>query len=89
MADICSHLDTIHDTTIPSQRVCEDCVKVGDRWVHLRLCTECGTVHCCDSSPNKHATAHFHETGHPIVKSAEPGEGWLWCYADEVTFELA
>lgn len=87
MAEECTHLDTIHDVT-PSASGCEDCLKVGGTWVHLRLCRECGHMGCCDSSPAKHATAHFHEKSHPIVQSAEPGESWLWCYPDEVAFEL-
>lgn len=62
---------------------CEDCLKIGGRWVHLRECLTCGHVACCDSSPNKHATAHWHATKHPIVSSAEPGERWAWCYADD------
>ncbi|GLY27993.1 hypothetical protein Kisp02_13580 [Kineosporia sp. NBRC 101731] len=87
MADVCTHLDTIHDVT-PSAAGCEDCLKSGGTWVHLRLCRECGHMGCCDSSPSKHATAHFHSTEHPIVQSAEPGEDWLWCFRDEVAFEL-
>ncbi len=87
MAAACTHLDTIHDVE-PSAEGCEDCLKVNGTWVHLRLCRECGHMGCCDSSPAKHATAHFHEKGHPIVQSAEPGERWLWCYPDEVAFEL-
>ena len=84
MADqICSHLSAISQIIPPKELVCEDCVKVGGRWVHLRTCQTCGVTHCCDSSPAKHATAHFHATGHPVVISAEPGEKWLWCYADE------
>jgi uncharacterized UBP type Zn finger protein len=66
-----------------SKRVCEDCVKIGDQWVHLRLCMICGHVGCCDSSKNKHATKHFHGTKHPLVRSIEPGESWVWCYVDE------
>ncbi|MEM6327482.1 MAG: cation:proton antiporter, partial [Bacteroidota bacterium] len=79
----CSHLDHIQEV-YPSAQGCEDCLKTGDRWVHLRICMTCGYVGCCDSSPNKHATKHFHETGHPIMKSIEPGERWGWCYVDEV-----
>jgi uncharacterized UBP type Zn finger protein len=63
--------------------VCEDCVKTGDRWVHLRMCLECGHVSCCDSSKNRHATKHFHATKHPLMCSVEPGEDWVWCYVDE------
>ncbi len=82
----CSHLDTIRFTDLPDPLLgCEECLKVpGSWWVHLRMCLECGKVGCCDNSPNKHATKHFHEVGHPLIRSAEPGEEWLWCYADEV-----
>jgi uncharacterized UBP type Zn finger protein len=62
---------------------CEECLQLGDRWVHVRLCTTCGHVGCCDSSKNKHATKHFHDTQHPVIRSHEPGETWLWCYIDE------
>lgn len=83
MAESCNHLNQIK---IKSTRkdVCEDCVKIGDTWVHLRLCLSCGHVSCCDSSKNKHATKHFHKAGHPLVRSIEPGESWIWCYVDEV-----
>ena len=82
----CTHLDKIKDVT-PSANGCEDCLKIGDTCVHLRLCLICGHVGCCDSSPNKHATRHFHETQHPIIKSFQPGEKWGWCYIDEVMFD--
>ena len=81
----CTHLDQIHDVTVSADG-CEDCLKMGSRWVHLRMCLVCGHMGCCDSSPNKHATAHFHATTHPIITSAEPGEDWRWCYVDEVAF---
>ena len=87
MTDTCSHLGLVHDVA-PSADGCEDCLRVGGRWVHLRLCMTCGHVGCCDSSPGRHARFHFHTTGHPIVRSLEPGEDWLWCYADEVFIEL-
>jgi uncharacterized UBP type Zn finger protein len=82
MALECIHLNHIKvtDTDI---RVCEECVKMGDSWVHLRLCLECGNVGCCDSSKNKHATKHFHHAKHPLMRSIEPGESWVWCYADD------
>ena len=67
---------------------CEECLKMGDRWVHLRLCLACGHVGCCDSSKNKHATKHFHATAHPVMRSIEPGEAWLWCYVHEAIAEL-
>lgn len=80
----CEHLDGLDGAVEPSQRDgCEDCLAIGSRWVHLRLCMTCGHVGCCDSSPNRHATAHFHESGHPIIQSFEPGERWAWCYADD------
>ena len=79
----CSHLDQIRDVR-PNANGCEECLAMGDTWVHLRLCRSCGHVGCCDSSKNKHASAHFRETTHPIVASLEPGEDWSWCYADEV-----
>lgn len=71
-----------------SSEGCEDCLRIGGRWVHLRMCMVCGHVGCCDSSPNRHATAHFHETEHPLIQSYEPGEDWWWCYVDEVMFEV-
>jgi uncharacterized UBP type Zn finger protein len=82
----CSHLDTVEFTDLPDPLLgCEECLKVpGSWWVHLRMCMECGKVGCCDNSPNKHATKHFHEVGHPLIRSAEPGEDWVWCYVDEV-----
>jgi uncharacterized UBP type Zn finger protein len=82
---VCSHLDEANDVT-PSADGCEDCLATGGRWVHLRLCMTCGHVGCCDSSPNRHATAHFHGTDHPLITSFEPGEDWWWCYSDEVAF---
>jgi uncharacterized UBP type Zn finger protein len=79
----CTHLDQVRDVT-PSAEGCEDCLRTGDSWVHLRLCMTCGHVGCCDSSPNRHASAHFRDTEHPLVSSFEPGEHWMWCYVDEV-----
>ena len=78
----CQHLDHVHEVA-PSARGCEECLAKGEGWVHLRVCMECGHVGCCDSSPGKHATAHYHATGHPIARSIEPGESWGWCYVDE------
>ena len=86
-APICTHLDQVNDVE-PSADGCEDCLATGGYWVHLRLCMTCGHVGCCDSSPHKHATKHFHATGHPIVQSYEPGEDWWWCYLDELVFEV-
>src|SRR3954453_17421063 len=83
MEKTCTHLNQIRQVT-PSAAGCEDCLKTGDSWVHLRLCLVCGHVGCCDSSKNKHATKHYHDTSHPIIKSFEPGENWKWCYIDEL-----
>jgi hypothetical protein len=82
----CSHLDEIRDVS-PNADGCEECPAMGDTWVHLRLCRSCGHVGCCDSSKNKHASAHFRDSAHPIVASLEPGEDWSWCYADEVVLQ--
>jgi hypothetical protein len=87
MARHCTHLDTIADVT-PSAHGCEDCLKTGDEWLHLRLCRTCGHVGCCDDSPNRHATAHFHATRHPIIEGYDPPEGWGWCYVDETMVDL-
>jgi uncharacterized UBP type Zn finger protein len=84
----CTHLDQINEVT-PSADGCEDCLRIGSTWVHLRLCLTCGHVGCCDSSPNRHASAHARDTGHPIVRSLEPGEDWAWCYVDQVVLEPA
>jgi uncharacterized UBP type Zn finger protein len=86
MAEICTHMDQIKVKNT-RKHSCEECVKMGDTWVHLRLCLVCGNVGCCDSSKNKHATKHFHQTTHPLIRSAEPGEDWGWCYVDEVYLE--
>ena len=83
MATACTHLDSVK-VTEPRTHVCEECVKLGDSWVHLRLCLECGNVGCCDSSKNKHATRHFGTTRHPLIRSIERGEAWVWCYVDEI-----
>lgn len=82
----CRHLDQVQDVKTDAEG-CEECLRSGDEWVHLRQCLSCGHVGCCDSSKNKHATGHFRQTGHPIVRSFEPGETWLWCYEDEVMME--
>ena len=87
MANACTHLDQIRDVIPVTPEGCEECLKTGDRWVHLRLCLTCGHVGCCDSSPNRHATKHFHATRHPIVESFQPGEDWRWCYIDQVMLE--
>lgn len=78
----CTHLDQRRPVT-PSAQGCEDCLKTGDEWVHLRICESCGHVGCCDSSRNTHARKHFEATSHPIIRSFEPGESWEWCFADD------
>jgi uncharacterized UBP type Zn finger protein len=83
MATKCAHLTEIKFTET-DVHVCEECIKVDDRWVHLRMCLICGNVGCCDSSKNKHATKHFHRTKHPLIRSVQPGESWIWCYVDEI-----
>jgi hypothetical protein len=79
----CKHFDGIHPKEPRTPQGCEECLQTGSRWVHLRLCLECGHVGCCDNSPNRHATKHFHGTKHPVMCSFEPGEDWGWCYVDE------
>jgi uncharacterized UBP type Zn finger protein len=81
MTKKCEHLRD-PGKALPRAKGCEECLKMGGQWVHLRVCKTCGHVGCCDSSPNRHATAHYHSSGHPVVQSLEPGENWLWCYAD-------
>ena len=83
----CEHLAAITDVKEPRRRVCEECVKTGDRWVHLRTCQQCGTTLCCDSSPNRHASKHAQASQHPVIASAESGERWLYCYPHEQTAE--
>jgi uncharacterized UBP type Zn finger protein len=87
MTTVCEHVSLIRPVEPSNLRGCTDCLKTGDRWVHLRMCLECGYVGCCDSSPNKHATKHFHATGHPIITSREPGEHWKYCYIDDIMWE--
>lgn len=81
--DACQHITAITDVRVADRRECEDCVRIGARWVHLRTCQACGGTRCCDSSPNRHASRHARESGHPVIASAEPGERWLYCYPDE------
>lgn len=83
MSSQCSHLDEVRDVS-PKTDGCEECLKMGDEWVHLRMCLLCGHVGCCDSSKNKHATRHYGNTGHPLMRSIEAGEDWGWCYVDEL-----
>lgn len=84
----CTHLHMIREVT-PSASGCEDCLRTGDTWVHLRLCLTCGHVGCCDQSSNQHATKHFGADQHPLIQSIEPGEHWLWCFVDDVMMEPA
>ena len=83
----CSHLGPIRPVSPRTPEGCEECLKTGSYWVHLRLCLECGHVGCCDQSPGKHATKHFHRTSHPIMRSFEPSESWGWCYVDDVMLD--
>jgi uncharacterized UBP type Zn finger protein len=85
----CTHLDQIEVTELPaSVDGCEDCLRTGEPWLHLRICLECGKVGCCDDSPNRHASAHAHSSSHPIIRSIEPGEDWSYCYVDEVMMRI-
>jgi uncharacterized UBP type Zn finger protein len=84
---LCEHLANVHEPKPNSTRGCEECLALGDTWVHLRLCMECGQVGCCDNSKNKHATKHAHATGHPVERSFEPGERWLYCYPDDLFYD--
>jgi Zn-finger in ubiquitin-hydrolases and other protein len=83
----CPDIVAITKVKLPQVRVCEECVKTGDRWDHLRTCQTCGVTLCCDSSPNRHASRHARAAHHPVIASAEPGERWLYCYIDEVFAE--
>jgi uncharacterized UBP type Zn finger protein len=83
MKAACDHIAVLKAVKSPRERVCEACVAIGDTWVHLRTCQECGVTLCCDSSPNRHASGHARATGHPVIASAEVGERWLYCYPDE------
>jgi hypothetical protein len=87
--EICDHLRTKEDAAARTPAGCEECLRSGDRWVHLRRCLHRGHIGCCDSSKNKHATKHFHATKHPVVQSFQPGESWKWCYVDEIGVESA
>jgi hypothetical protein len=83
MTDACEHVRAVSGIKAPRELQCDECVKVGGRWVHLRTCQICGATHCCDSSPGRHATAHYRTSGHAVIASAEPGERWLYCYQDD------
>lgn len=84
---LCEHANGL-DPVRPRTTGCEECEKAGTRWVHLRLCLTCGHVGCCDSSPGRHATRHYHATTHPVIASFEPGERWAWCYVDEAELDV-
>lgn len=86
-AATCKHIAAIRDIRSAARYECEECIKTGDSWVHLRTCQTCGATLCCDSSPNQHASKHAHASGHPVIASAEPGERWLFCYPDDVFAE--
>jgi uncharacterized UBP type Zn finger protein len=86
----CTHLDHVHVTELPeSVEGCEECLATGGQWLHLRICLECGRVGCCDSSPNRHASAHAASSSHPLIRSLQPGEDWSWCYVDDVGLVIA
>ena len=87
MSSRCHHLKSVK-TQHRNSAGCEECLKLGDTWVHLRLCRTCGHVGCCDDSKNKHATQHYQAVQHPIITSIEPGENWSWCYIDQIVMEL-
>jgi uncharacterized UBP type Zn finger protein len=89
MRNACTHLAEVRDVEPRTPNGCEECLRIGSGWVHLRLCLTCGHVGCCDQSPNKHATKHFHATRHPLMRSFEPEEDWGWCYVDELYVEPA
>jgi Zn-finger in ubiquitin-hydrolases and other protein len=85
--EACPHLGEITTIKHATHRQCDECVKSGSRWVHLRTCQTCGSTLCCDSSPNRHASKHARAVGHPVIASAEPGEHWLYCYTDDAFIE--
>jgi len=87
MADTCAHIAAVNDIKKPKKQECEECVRIGARWVHLRTCQKCGATLCCDSSPNRHASKHARAASHPVVASAEPGERWLYCFPDDAFVE--
>ena len=89
MEQQCKHLAQVRDVQPKTPDGCEECLASGDEWVHLRLCLECGHVGCCDDSPNRHATKHFHKTKHPVMRSFEPGEDWGFCFVENLFIEPA
>jgi 3-deoxy-D-manno-octulosonate 8-phosphate phosphatase KdsC-like HAD superfamily phosphatase len=84
---LCAHLSAITQVKLSNELVCEECIKMGSDWIHLRTCQTCGVTLCCDQSENQHMTKHYHKTQHPVIASAQPGERWLWCYPDELFVE--
>ena len=87
MQSTCAHLDAIDPDRPPPADACDACIAIGSAWVHLRQCLVCGATRCCDSSPNRHATRHFHDSGHPLMRSLEDGQDWVWCFVDRVTLQ--
>ena len=87
MATACPHIDLVTTVVHPKTHVCEECVKIGAQWVHLRTCQTCGATLCCDSSPNRHASKHAGDSTHPVIASAERGERWLYCFPDDAFAE--
>jgi uncharacterized UBP type Zn finger protein len=87
MSEVCTHIDDIDPKVEAGGPGCQECLAGGGRWLHLRRCLTCGHIGCCDNSPNRHASAHVHETGHPVIQSYEPGEDWVYCYEDDAYLE--
>jgi len=87
--EVCSHMKAITELKQAKEYVCEECIKIGSDWVHLRTCQTCGATLCCDQSPHKHMTQHYHHTSHPVIISSEPGETWMWCYPDKLFAEYS
>jgi ubiquitin-hydrolase Zn-finger-containing protein len=87
MAAACAHIESVGTVVQPKAHACEECVRIGSAWVHLRTCQSCGATLCCDSSPNRHASKHAHASKHPVIASAEPGERWLYCFPDDAFAE--
>ena len=85
--ETCFHIQEITSIKLPKRRECEECVKIGSPWVHLRTCQTCAATLCCDNSPNRHATKHANASAHPVIASAEPSERWLYCYPDDAFAE--
>jgi len=87
MQNACSHISAVTEVKQPRRRECQECVKIGSDWVHLRTCQSCGAILCCDSSPDRHASKHARSSKHPVAASAEPGERWLYCFVDDALAE--